>query len=1159
MQPTKKHPLHSCPPSSEPETFFRTYTEVVEMLVASRPSEEIFIKIALLIERLSPVEAWCSIIRRDGDPPKLELAAAPSIPDGFIDILRNLDLATEDGICGRAIANEDTVVVDDILADPTYEKFHSFSRESVIKASWAVPVFSSANEIIAIITVYYHERRRPEDKEVRQVEDLRHLISLTIKKNITSEKLTQSNLRFRSVAAATSDAIWDWDAQEGSIWWSEGFSKIFGLETSGSAPSLEEWKRRIHPDDRERILNSLKDPQLGVTKHWAGEYRFFRADGSIAHASDQAVVIFDSSGNITRMIGGMSDISRQKKAQQELTSLNRALEMLRSSNQILIRASNEKQLLTDICKVVSEVGGYKLAWVGYAEATKEMPIIPMAFHGDHQGYLDKIRLSYSENHPTGNGPGSRTIRSGQPVICEDIRKENSSYQWRQEALERGFRSMVCLPLKDDTKCFGFIAFVSTKTNAVGEDEKKLLHELADNLAFGILAIRNQAKQKTTRDAIVKVAKTVSGSSGNDFYHDLTANMVESLGADGGLIGKFDAELQSVSTLSFILDGIHQKNLTYSLRGTPCENVTSKDVCLYEREIQDLFPTDHALIEMGMDSYAGIALFGNDGEQFGIISVIFRKPISDPSLVTHMLTIFAERAASELELHDADARIREQASLLDKARDAIFSHDMRHGIKFWNKSAERLYGHSKSAAITRSARELLQADTEGYDLAHSQTLEHGEWIGELHQIDKDGKALIVESRWNLVRNHAGDPTSILTINTDVTGHRHLERQFLRAQRLDSIGTLAGGLAHDLNNVLAPISMSIELLRSSVNDARGNKLLDIIAHNSLRGAEMITQILSFARGMEGRRTRVSGGEIISELTGIIRDTFAKNIRIETHLDLELWPILGDATQLHQVLLNLCVNARDAMPEGGDLLISASNKTLSDECVSSNIDARTGPYVCIRVEDSGTGIPPEIIGKIYDPFFTTKEVGKGTGLGLSTTLTIIKSHGGFINSFSEPGRGTEFTVYLPAMVERSEVESGLPPKLGLEKGNGENILVIDDEEAIREMTAEILHNSGYQAITASSGEEAISIYTEKSDEIDLVITDMMMPGIGGAETIERLLEIKPHSQFIAVSGIRVHNEIAQGKFPELSYFLQKPFSANALLEVLSLALKNTPRNWE
>ena len=256
---------------------------------------------------------------------------------------------------------------------------------------------------------------------------------------------------------------------------------------------------------------------------------------------------------------------------------------------------------------------------------------------------------------------------------------------------------------------------------------------------------------------------------------------------------------------------------------------------------------------------------------------------------------------------------------------------------------------------------------------------------------DGCAITVEGHWTLVRDAEGEPKSILCINTDITERKKLETQFLRAQRMESIGTLAGGIAHDLNNVLAPIVMAIEFLKLKNNDETSLEVLNTIETSAHRGADMVRQVLSFARGVEGQRIIVQPKHLMKDIQKIVADAFPKNIDLRINLKPELWNVLGDPTQLHQVLLNLCVNARDAMPDGGRITISADNVTLDKHYAAMHLDARAGSHVVLQVTDAGSGMSPAILEKIFDPFFTTKEVGKGTGLGLSTSQAIVKSHGG------------------------------------------------------------------------------------------------------------------------------------------------------------------------
>ncbi len=393
--------------------------------------------------------------------------------------------------------------------------------------------------------------------------------------------------------------------------------------------------------------------------------------------------------------------------------------------------------------------------------------------------------------------------------------------------------------------------------------------------------------------------------------------------------------------------------------------------------------------------------------------------------------------------------------------------------------------------------------------------------------------------------------------DLTEQKKLEHQFLRAQRMESIGTLAGGIAHDLNNILAPIMMAVQILKISVTHAQSRKILETIEISSKRGADIVRQVLSFARGVEGERLEIQPKHLLKDIEAIIKDTFPKNIRWETSMEGDTWTVIGDPTQLHQILLNLCVNARDAMPEGGTMTLAAENVTLDDQYAAMNIDAKAGRYVSISVTDTGIGIPPGIIDKIFDPFFTTKEVGKGTGLGLSTVIAIVKSHGGFINVYSEPGKGSCFKVYLPAIeaVVANSRQTGLLATLP--RGKGELVLIIDDEASILTITTQTLEAFGYRTLTAGDGAEAVAIYAQRKDSIAVVLTDMAMPIMDGPATIRALLKINPAVRIIAATGLRTEGSEAKATETGIRYFLAKPYTAATLLKTLRMVLGNGKAN--
>jgi len=938
------------------------------------------------------------------------------------------------------------------------------------------------------------------------------------------ETLRLSEERFRLLAKATNDTIWDWTLASDAVWWNEGMRTQFGYEPAEIESDSRSWSGRIHPDDRAAILADIHAAIDSGAENWSAEYRFRRRDGSYAHVLDRGYVIRTEEGRAVRMVGGMTDVTEQqqaaealaaserefrtlaeampqivwiarqdgatvffnrhwmdytglaleeslgsgwsrpfhpedrpraeaawqrstttgevyalecrlrradgafrwwlirgephrdpegrilkwfgtctdihdlKVAQLEIARANRALRMLSSCNEVLIHTLDETELLRRICDVAVSLGGYRLAWVGYARNDAARSVEPLAHSGSEESYLAQARITWREDDPAGRGPAGRAIRSGELVICSDLERDDSFGPWREAARIHGFRGVICLPLHERKRPFGVLVLYTPEPVETNPQELALLRELADDLSFGILTLRSEQERKR-----------------------------------------------------------------------------------------------------------------------------------------------------------ADAKMREQAALLDRSHEAIVVKDLEGRIIYWNKGAEQVFGWSNPEAVGQISAQLLQGDPEQLRTAREQLLASGQWEGELQKHHKSGNPLTILARWTLVRDDAGAPKSILSIGTDVTERKKLELQFLRAQRLESIGTLAGGIAHDLNNLLAPIMMGVSLLRRYEARPESRQIIDTIERSAERGTKLVKQVLSFARGVEGLRISLQIGHVMREIQGIIENTFPKNIELRCRVPKELKLVAGDPTQLHQVLLNLCVNARDAMPDGGVLSISAEEVAIDPQYAAMNRSVKPGDYVVVTVTDSGCGIPRDVLDRIFEPFFTTKEQGRGTGLGLSTVMGIVRSHGGFVNVYSEPGRGSTFKVYLRALVEGPADPHALPAsgEDQLPRGRGETVLVVDDEASILGITQHTLESFGYRVLTAEDGARAIALYAQRKAEIALVLTDMMMPVMDGPTLVHALRSIHPEVKIIGASGLGSNFSGTRMAQLGVDDFLEKPFSADALLRVLRQVL--------
>jgi PAS domain S-box-containing protein len=513
-----------------------------------------------------------------------------------------------------------------------------------------------------------------------------------------------------------------------------------------------------------------------------------------------------------------------------------------------------------------------------------------------------------------------------------------------------------------------------------------------------------------------------------------------------------------------------------------------------------------------------------------------------SIYPHQGEICANGILADItERRQADHQIRDQAQLLDLASDAIIVRDLEHRVLFWNEGASRMFGWASEEAADRNVFELHVRDEEAFHGAYTTLLAKGEWSGEMSCRTRSGNDLVVGSRWTVVRDDEGKPKSVLSINSNVTEKKRLENQFLRSQRMESVGTMAGGVAQDIQEILGPIMLSAPLLnQTDLPEEERLQLVSAIQENAERGGTLVRKLMSLGRGVEGERVPVTLQQPVQEVLKVLRDSRSPNIAMNSELDANLWPALGDSTHIYQVLVNLCANACDAMSAGGRLQVSVSNLNLDEHYARLDAEAKEGPYVIIRVSDTGHGIAREDLDRIYDPFFTTKEVGKAAGLGLSTVMNTVKSLAGFIHVKSEVGRGSSFTIYLPAAPDaQAQVKAEESPL-----GAGETILIVDDEPGILRSTCRLLKRRGYEVYSAADGAEALDVYTQHQDEISAVLTDIMMPTMDGIDLSRVLLRMNPDAKIMAVSALEEDSKFDELKKIGVKSFLAKPYTADRLL---------------
>lgn len=524
------------------------------------------------------------------------------------------------------------------------------------------------------------------------------------------------------------------------------------------------------------------------------------------------------------------------------------------------------------------------------------------------------------------------------------------------------------------------------------------------------------------------------------------------------------------------------------------------------------------------------------------------PILEGNVISGAVVTFSDISDRILK----DAKLLQLSKAIDQASASVVITDTSGVIEYVNSACTHKTGYTREEMIGKKPSVLKSGETPPEVYAHLwNTISSGrEWSGELHNKRKDGSLYWESVIIAPVKNEEGTIINYIAVKDDITEQKVMQSQMMRAQRLESIGTLAGGIAHDLNNILGPILLSIQVLRIKVADPSLQKMIDVVESSAQRGKNIVSQVLAFARGSESKKVQIQVRHLVNEIENVIKETFSKDINIQTYVPKDLWTIDADPTQVHQVLMNVCVNARDAMPNGGWLSINLKNIDVDATMITNIADAKAGKYLEIEVRDTGSGIPVDVQEKIFDPFFTTKEIGKGTGLGLSTVYTIVKHHHGFITFKSVRGEGTVFQIYFPASSMAHE-PSGTMEQPDILPGNNEMILVVDDEPMIQMVCKDTFQFYNYEVVSAYNGAEGITKFIQNKTAFKVVLMDMMMPVMDGKTASAAIKKIDPTVKIIGMSGL-ITEPIGGRDLKLFDLFLQKPFTGRELMEAVQKILK-------
>ena len=822
-------------------------------------------------------------------------------------------------------------------------------------------------------------------------------------------------------------------------------------------------------------------------------------------------------------------------AQEEIHRLSRLYATLSEVNQAIVRVQSREEMLQQVCQLAVEFGGFQMAWIGWLDP-QTRAVHSVASFGDQEHCLDEVFIK-AEDGPNGWGPVGTAVRTGKTAVANDYLNDERTAPWHNIAGRHPYRAAAGFAIHVNGIPCGALGVYSIHKDFFQEKEIKLLEETTMDISFALDKLDEEARRKRAEQAL---------SDSSRFYQQIIASA-----RDGIFVCDLKLKCQVWNPAMETLTGIPAVQMLDQHPGEVFPRLRELGVIPQLEQLAAGQATSALDFSYKLNqnerarwcTQSSVPLRDDSGNVVGVISTL--RDITD-------------RKNMELEIQKSNERLSESEEryrrLVELSPDPVIIH-CRNLIAYVNPAALKLFGAtSPDQLLNRPVTDFIHPDFRSNTLRRYKILfEDGEATAPMEEekcLRLDGSSVDVEVSASAFT--FGNEPAVLVLARDITSRKMMEARFLRNQRIETIGALASGIAHDLNNVLAPIVMTVALLRDKCEDPDTLALISAMETSAHRGAGIIQQLLTFGRGATGQRLHIHPKHLLKEIAEIAQETFPKSIKITTELRNANWLVLGDATQLHQVLLNLCINARDAMPNGGNLTLFLDLVQIDEANAPKNGDGKPGPYIVFGIQDTGKGIPLEIREKIFEPFFTTKEIGKGTGLGLATCLNLVKKHGGFIDLVSEADNGALFKVLLPAVPMTALSTDSSSARLPVYPvGKGELILVVDDEESIRKIVRVALEKAGYHVLIANDGADAVTVFQQHHYEIAAVLIDVMMPVLGGPAAMRAMRAIDPKVLLIATSGMiprELEQELAELKPRSL---LRKPFTTRELLESLATAL--------
>lgn len=1073
------------------EAMVTCQTKVLEMIAVGAPLTDTLDTLLRLLEEFAP-GMLCSILLLDGDGTSLRHCSAPSLPASFTDAIDGEEIGPNAGWCGTAAYRSEQVVVEDIATDPFWTDYRGIAEEHGLRACWSTPVYDDKQDLLGTFAIYYRQPGLPIETGRRCIDLATSLAAIAINRHRSQASLSESMARTQLLVESSNIGLWDWDLVTNEVYFSPEWKDQLGYSDGELTNQFAEWESRLHPDDAEATKAAMGEYREGKRSDYEVEFRLRHKDGSWRWIMTRADMVRDPEGHPVRMMGCHVDITGRKQAEDALReSEERFSTIFKAAPGSMMLFSMPEGKTVEVNDNFSIITGYTRE-EALGKSTAEL-----GMWADAQA-RERMLALVKKNGTVSNFEADLRHRSG--------------------TIRSGLVSAHLLEIQGKNYLLGVFYDITELKRA--EKERQVIFEIIQGAAV------TPDLHEFLNLVHAVIGELIYAENCFVMLHDAATDTVDfEYWAD-----KYDPPPPPKSLGTGFASYVMRTGKPLLLSRETTRNLEKKGKA-------ELIGTDSASW-MGVPLKTALRTIGVLAVQhYDIEGIYSERDLEFLASVGSQIALAIERKRADEALRDSEERYRD---LVENALDIIYTHDLDGRFTSANKALEEVLGYATAEVPTKNIADIITPESRKPAMELMADLLAGKEtsVSEFEVLARDGRRVTLEVNAKVVEQN-GVAVGIQGIARDITERKNLEQQFLQSQKMEGIGRLAGGIAHDFNNMLTAINGYSDLaLRQLATDVAARKYIGEVKKAAERSALLTSQLLAFSRRQVLRNEKIKVNDAITETSSLLKRLISEDIDLATSLNPDAGTIEADPGQLSQVLMNLAINARDAMPEGGKLTIETSNVFVDPEYADSHVGILPGAYVMISVSDTGTGMTPEVQEQIFEPFFTTKGPGKGTGLGLATVYGIVKQSGGSIFVYSETGLGTSFKIYFPRIMSGEE-EVVLKKKTSVSLPWGtETILLAEDEDAVRSLSRQLLESCGYKVIEARDGIEALEILEAAAGEIDLLVTDVVMPRMGGRELAEKIGETMPDLPILFTSGYTGDAVIRHGVLGTTLNFVAKPF---------------------